>query len=180
MMGHVLLFCQVLVLAVFALAVVGKTRRGAFSEFAGSIRRLLPPSLAGWQRPVAAAVLSAEMAIVVLLAGPGSRAFGFALAVAVLLGFTGAIVAAMRAGARISCRCFGSASGRPMGLGHVVRNMILCLFSGIGLAVSQSSVGSVPAGEAAVTVVAAGVGAALTARFDDVLALFATDEASVG
>lgn len=48
-----------------------------------------------------------------------------AAALAMLVSFTGLIVIRLREGRHPPCACFGAWSARPLGTGHVVRNLVL-------------------------------------------------------
>ncbi|AWS43112.1 MauE/DoxX family redox-associated membrane protein [Streptosporangium sp. 'caverna'] len=175
-MVYLMLTCRVLLAGVFATALVGKVRgRAALDEFVASIVALgvLP-------RPVsvvaAYAVLTAEAAVILLLALPSALFLGFAAATVLLAVLTAGISAAMRRGRRAPCRCFG-ASATPLGRTHVVRNLILMAVGCIGLA-AEVAARTTPAGSAAhpagvaLAVATAAVGVLLVVRLDDLTSLF--------
>ncbi|MEV6236961.1 MauE/DoxX family redox-associated membrane protein [Lentzea sp. NPDC051838] len=120
------LVARVLLAGVFLAAVVGKVRtRQGFAEFRDSIAALVP-----WlpARAVAVAVLCGEAVAVVLLAVPGT-ALGYAVAVALLVAFCGAIAGSVYGRKAVRCKCFGAA-GDVLGPRHLVRNGVLI---GVGL-----------------------------------------------
>ncbi|WP_370947235.1 MauE/DoxX family redox-associated membrane protein [Amycolatopsis sp. cg5] len=175
-MSYAELFFRAFLLGVFLFAVLGKARgRAAFDEFARSIQglRLLPRK---WSVPTAAAVVAAEAAVVVLLAVPGTVVAGFGLASALLIGMTGAIVVAIGQGRQAPCRCFG-ASVTPLGMAHVVRNLILLATGAGGLAFAGST-GAMEPGGVLLALAAAAVGVLLVVRADDLMALFAVTQDS--
>ena len=122
------LFARVLLAAVFLAAVAGKVRtRQGFAEFRDSIAALAP-----WlpAQPVALAVLAGEAVAVVLLAVPGTG-LGYAVAVALLAMFCGAVALAVYGRKPVRCKCFG-AGGDVLGPKHLVRNGLLIAVAGAG------------------------------------------------
>ncbi|GGK99299.1 methylamine utilization protein MauE [Planomonospora parontospora subsp. parontospora] len=171
-MLYLMIACRALLAVVFAAAVAGKVRgRAAFGEFVSSIVALgvLPR-----RASVAAAyaLTAAEAAAVLLLAWPPTVPLGFAAAVGTLAVLTGGILATLRRGRRVPCRCFG-ASAAPLGRVHVARNLVLAALGGAGLAAWSAAGASAPHPAGAVlALVAAGVGALLVVRLDDLMELF--------
>ncbi|MDP4510771.1 MauE/DoxX family redox-associated membrane protein [Nonomuraea turcica] len=167
-MEYVALGCRSLVALLFLVSAASKLRgRSAYADFLAATRRLAPP----WPpvRVAAAAVVAAELAIVVLVAVPGTVRAGFALALGLLAAFTCAIAAALRRAERTPCACFG-ASDRPLGRGHLARNLILMAVSALGLLTYAPVTGDVAA---MLTAVAAGaVAAIVVALGDDLIDLF--------
>ncbi|MGP3916693.1 MauE/DoxX family redox-associated membrane protein [Nonomuraea sp. 10N515B] len=171
-MLYLMIACRALLAAVFAIALVGKVRgRTAFDEFTASIVTLgvLPR---GMSVVAAYALVAAEAVAVLLLALPWTVPLGFAAAVGTLAVLTGGILAALRGGRQAPCRCFG-ASATPLGRVHVVRNLVLAAVGGIGLAawITAGTSAPNPAG-VVLALVAAGVGALLVVRLDDLMELF--------
>ncbi|MFJ4585173.1 MauE/DoxX family redox-associated membrane protein [Streptomyces echinatus] len=185
MLGHVLLGCSILLGVVFTVSTASKVRdRTSFVAFIRSVwqLRLLPDR---WVSSVATGVVAAEAVVpVALLVGHvgvlldgwspwrALVAAGLGLGLLLLLVFTAVIVRATRQGIRAACRCFGS-SGAPLGMRHVVRNVLLAALATTGAVVAlgaeQGSVG--PLG----SVVAAAAGALLAlvfVVFDDMVELF--------
>jgi uncharacterized membrane protein YphA (DoxX/SURF4 family) len=161
--------CRCLVAVVFVLSVSGKVcSRTAFAGFVGSVGTLVP-RWRGRRRSIAAGVVAVETVIVVLLAVPATARVAAALAAVVLLGFTTAIVAALRRGSTASCRCFG-ASTVQLGRRHVVRNGLLLAAVAVATAIDQ-----VPSDPAWVVlaVIAGVIGGVLVALFDELVDLFA-------
>ncbi|MBT2369921.1 methylamine utilization protein MauE [Streptomyces sp. ISL-10] len=171
---------------VFLVASVSKLRgRAQFEEFAESVQQLgLVPRR--WGRPVAVLAAGGEVLVPFVLASPligggppavasaflSAPAFGLGLAVVLLLAFTTAIALAMRRGSGTSCRCFGTSSA-PLGVQHVVRNLLLAALAVAGLVGALthrlSAVEYLPA------VTAGGVGvvvAILCVFLDDIIDLF--------
>jgi ABC-type microcin C transport system permease subunit YejB len=165
--GYVIVACRCAVGLVFLVAVAGKVRgRSTFDAFAGSVRALLP--MARYHRQLASAVVAAEAAVPVLLALPTTARAGAAWAAVVLLAFTAAVVAALRRGPGVPCRCFG-ASTVPLGRRHVVRNALL-LAAVAGAAFPVPTAGH-PAGTA-LALFAGGCAALVITRFDEITDLF--------
>ncbi|MEU8004505.1 MauE/DoxX family redox-associated membrane protein [Catellatospora sp. NPDC049111] len=181
-MRYVLLGCVVCLGVVFAVSAISKLRsRASYAAFVASTRELLPrpwPPAA----PVALTVVVAEVAIVPLLFSVPTA--GLAVAAVLLLAFSAAIVLAVRRGVRTSCRCFGS-STKPLAGPHAVRSGVLAALAVTG-AVLAGPVGAAnvvtglhPAG-VAITLLAAGVFAALMIMFDDLVGLFAPTATPAG
>ncbi|GAA3145440.1 hypothetical protein GCM10010466_40630 [Planomonospora alba] len=171
-MLYLMITCRALLAVVFAVAVAGKVRgRAAFGEFVSSIAVLgvLPRRASA---AAAYALTAAEAAAVLLLAWPPAVPVGFAAAVGTLAVLTGGVLAALRRGRRVPCRCFG-ASAAPLGRVHVVRNLVLAALGCAGLAAWAAAGASAPhpAG-VALAIAAAGVGALLVVRLDDLMELF--------
>ncbi|MFC0112006.1 MauE/DoxX family redox-associated membrane protein [Kibdelosporangium aridum] len=167
--------CAVLMCVVFGVSAAGKLGGGRWRAFMAStgLLRLLPPSLRTW---AAGAVVVAEPAIAAALAGavvlgdPVAEVAGFAGAAALLMVFTGAIVISLRRGDRTPCRCFG-AGATPLGWPHVMRNAVLLIVAGVGLAGAAAG-GAPQPGAALVSGVAGGAFGLLLVRFDDLVDLF--------
>jgi hypothetical protein len=79
------------------------------------------------------AVIAIEALLAVLLLGGLLPIAAAILALAVLILFAGIGAAAMRRGAKIDCRCFGT-SGETLGVRTVVRAVVLALIASILLA----------------------------------------------
>ncbi|UWE09719.1 MauE/DoxX family redox-associated membrane protein [Actinacidiphila bryophytorum] len=170
-MQYVDIASRLLLLTVFLLALAGKiSSRSAWQEFVESIRAMAVIDRA--KAPAAAvATAVAEAAVVVLAAVPVRLAGSAAFVVAAgLLGcLTVAVTAVVRRGAPVPCRCFG-ASETPLGVPHVVRNLILVATALLGLAASLVQ-GHFNFGLCAVVAVfGAGLGL-LMARWDDLVSL---------
>jgi uncharacterized membrane protein YphA (DoxX/SURF4 family) len=138
----VLALAGTLILAgVFVVALVGKIRdASSFARFQQSMTVTLglSPQIA---HVVAVAVVVAEAAVPALLvlgvARPQFLRVGLALAAAVLVAFSMAIVFMLRRGVRESCHCFGSAS-RPVSRSDLVRNSSLLVIVVIAWALAPS------------------------------------------
>ncbi|MEO3802186.1 MauE/DoxX family redox-associated membrane protein [Nonomuraea sp. B1E8] len=170
-MQYVEVASRLLLVTVFAFALAGKVRgRAAWAGFVESISEMAVIGKA--VVPMAAvAVTAAEAAVIVLVLVPPRWAAtaGFVLAAVLLSCFTLAVGAVARRPAPVPCRCFGP-SETPLGVPHVVRNLILVTASLLGL------VGSLANGSADLVLgSAAGVLGAvlglLMARWDDLAAL---------
>ncbi|MBO3736969.1 MauE/DoxX family redox-associated membrane protein [Actinoplanes flavus] len=163
------LFCQIVLGLTFAVAVAGKVRsRAAWRAFAGSVADLgLVPAAA--VRPLAVLTVAAEAAVVAAMAVPGLTRPGFLLALALLAGLTGGVVAVLRAGRRVDCHCFG---GTPEAYGppHVVRNLLLLTVAGLG-AVSPPPA-TLRFAEVVPTLLAAVPAAIVAVRFVEIFAVF--------
>lgn len=155
--------------AVFLVSAASKVRgRSAFAEFAASARAIggLP---AGRAAPVAVAVVAVEAAVAVLTALPATATAGLGLAAAVLVGFSAAIVRALRREQTVRCRCFGP-SATPLGRVHVVRNLALAALAVTGLYTGPPA-GLAPAG-VVLALCAGALVAAVAVRFDEIVELF--------
>ncbi|WP_157248548.1 MauE/DoxX family redox-associated membrane protein [Nonomuraea typhae] len=165
-MLYVTIACQALLAGVFVIAVAGKVRgRAAFGEYVASIAAL---GFVPWVRPAAYALLGAEILVAVSLATPA----GLGAALLLLAVLTTGILLGLRRGRRVPCRCFG-ATAAPLGVTHVVRNLVLAGAAGAGLA-SGAFAGSAAADPAgvAVALVAAAAGVLVVVRLDDLVSLF--------
>jgi hypothetical protein len=163
---------------VFAVSALGKLRGTARLAFTESLRRLglLPGRLVP---AVAAAVIAAELTVLLGLSGavagvfdlvpavPVVRLGGVAAAAALLCVLTGGITLALRRGTTARCACFGAES-RPLSGRHLVRNTILLLVAAGALVTPAEP--ARPAG--ALLGVAAGLLIALVlVRLDDIVEL---------
>ncbi|MDJ0461232.1 hypothetical protein QMK30_06150 [Streptomyces sp. H27-C3] len=132
---------------VFLIAFVSKvSSRRSFAAFAGSVVELSPfPAAAS--RFLAFAVAAGEFLVCLLLLMPAPRAagLGFAWAAVLLLVFAVAVGCAVARGTRSACRCFG-ASTAPLGVRHIVRNLVLAVLAAGGTAVAQTTGAGHPAG----------------------------------
>ncbi|MGC4944373.1 MauE/DoxX family redox-associated membrane protein [Kribbella sp. DT2] len=160
--------CRVLLGGVFAVSAGSKlSSRAAFAEFVAATVRLT--GAAAWlARELAVGVVVAEIAVVVALMVPASTQWGFAAAIGLLGAFSVAIVRSLRRGQRAPCRCFG-ASSTPLGLQHVIRNVVLAAFGVLGI---SGATAALELGPACVVAFAALIGVALVARLDDLIGLF--------
>lgn len=156
---------------VFTLALAGKiSSRGAWSAFVESVRAMAVIDRA--KAPMAAvATAAAEAGVIVLAVIPvrwaGSAAF--VLAAGLLGCLTVAVTKVVRRGAPVPCRCFG-ASETPLGVPHVVRNVILVVTALLGLAGSLVN-GPFDLGLALVVAVFGAALGLLMTRWDDLVSL---------
>ncbi|MEU5866925.1 MULTISPECIES: MauE/DoxX family redox-associated membrane protein [unclassified Nonomuraea] len=167
-MLYVAVGCRVLLVIVFAVALASKVSgREAWRRFATSVT-----DMTTWRSPaVPFAVAAGEAAVIVLTAVPlgWAGAAGFTLAAVLLGGFTVATLLVMRRGAAVPCRCFG-ASETPLGVPHVVRNLVLVSLAVLGLVATAGS----GAADVGIAVLAGLLGAALGVlftRWDDLVSL---------
>lgn len=174
-MAYLVLACRVLLALVMLAAALGKLRsRDALTGFRASVHGLgLLPD--GWAGPVAGVVIAGELVAPALLAVPATTGAGFAVAAVVLASFTAAVLAAVLRRRRVPCRCFG-ASGRPLGVSHLVRNAALTAaaagagWASLGLAQTPLEPGGV-----VLAIGAAAVVALLVIAFDDLVSLFVAE-----
>jgi hypothetical protein len=174
LMSYLLVACRMLLLGVFVVALAGKARRrSAYREFVSSVAALgvVPHRMSG---VVAAVVTTVEAAVVLLLAAPATVLAGFGLATVLLAVFTTGILLALRKGRRAPCHCFG-ASSTPLGVVHVVRNLVLIAVGVAGLLSGLVATGHAPhpAG-LLLAVTAALLGLVPVLRMDDLMVLFST------
>ncbi len=108
--------------------------RVAVAEF-----HLLPARLVGL---FAGLIVLAELAAAVLLVSGMAVELGLAVAVALLLIFTFAVVRVLQRGQTVACRCFGQLSAGPLSWTTVARNGALAVVGGVSLA-AHAGVGSV-------------------------------------
>jgi hypothetical protein len=161
--------CRAALIVVFALAFAGKVRgAAAWRAFVQSLAAF--GVSAAWARPPAAAAIAAveAAAVALLVAAPAP---GFALALALLAVFTGAMVVALGRGQRAPCRCFG-ASERPIGPAHLARNAILLAVACAGLAAGVNGSPSTGLHESIATLLTGGMAGFVVTRWDDLLFLF--------
>ena len=166
MSGYLELGCRGVLAGVLLVSLAGKLRgRAAYAAFVAATKSLLATGdrQAGVLAPL---TIAAEIGTVVALAiGPA----GLVAAAALLGCFTGALVLALRRGSVAPCRCFG-ASTTPIGLHHVVRNVVLIGLAAAGL-IAGAAPGDPPVEPAAlaITALAVGVCVLVTARLDDLV-----------
>jgi hypothetical protein len=134
-----LIFCRWSIGLTFAVSALGKA--SAMGSFRNAIVDfgLLPARMTG---AVAAAVVGAEGLVAALEAvGSVLASVGFALALALLAGFSAILVRALRKKADVSCNCFGS-SERKISWFDVARNAVLalCCAGGLWTAVAGTAV----------------------------------------
>ncbi|MER7788549.1 MauE/DoxX family redox-associated membrane protein [Streptomyces sp. NPDC097640] len=171
-MAYVLLTCRLLLGGVFVVSAASKLRgRAAFREFEGAARDMGAP--ARFLRLVALTVIGAECLIPPLLVAPPGGLAGLALASALLVVLTGAIVNVLRQNKKTSCACFGPSTA-PIGRRHLVRNGALIAVAGLGIAAALGGAPAIPGhpGGIATAAFAALVGILLVVATDDIAALF--------
>jgi hypothetical protein len=169
-MNFLELGCRGALVTVFALAAAGKVRsRSSWEAFVGSLDKLgLPTAVPA--RPFGALVVALEAAVPALLViWPLG---GFALALALLTMFSGALALTLARGQQATCRCFG-ASDQPIGLAHLVRNALLIALAvtgGVGAYLPTPEGGDL--GGAIAAVLGGSLAGFLITRWDDLLFLF--------
>lgn len=171
-MAYVMVGLRAAVGMVFLVAAVSKSGgRGSFERFRDGVA-VLVPQVAPAATVVAVAVALVEWGVVVLLAVPGTVPAGFGLAGSALAVFVAVLVAAVRRGVGVPCRCFGS-SARPVGVAGLWRNGLLWGAAVAGL-VLQPFASAIPGGVGSVAFAAvAGALAGLVLVFlDEVVELF--------
>ena len=133
-MAFLAISCRALLALVFLISGASKvySRRG-FAAFSQSVQRL-GSSRPGLVRPVAIAVIAAELAVAGLLASPPAAAgiAGCAGAGLLLAVYCAVIARALGRGERVPCRCFGPSAGE-LSWRHVVRNVALISVALLGL-----------------------------------------------
>lgn len=175
-MMYVAVGARYLLACVFLISFVGKVRGHArYAEYVTATGRLMPrPVLARVPaRVVAPAVVVAEAAIVILLAVPATVLPGLVLSCLLLAVFAGATAAALRRGDHAPCHCFGS-SQRAVGVGHVVRNVLLALVAVAGMVAAAADARPLDAAQTTVVAGAAVVAAVLFVIADDIADVFRT------
>lgn len=173
-MGYLTLAARCLIGVVFAVSALSKLRtRAAYRAFAVWLADL--PIVTARGRAAAAPILvSTEVTIVTLVALPWLPQAGLLLAVAVLAAFAMGTVAVIRRGAREPCQCFG-ASAAPLGIRHVLRDIVLCVVAGAGAAGAAGHLPARPAG-IALSLLAGAVCAALVVFLDDIAAILTSPQ----
>lgn len=167
-MAYFHLGVRLLLIGVLLWAAVAKVRRRSFTDFASSVvtlglTRTLPAA-----RRVAVLVVTAEFAVVGMLAVPVTARVGLAAAAGMLMVFTVVIARAVRSGVGASCQCFGSGS-KPPTVTHAVCNGVLTIVAGAG-AVASSDGAPHPVGASLVVALAA-LGTVLVVFVDDLVDL---------
>ncbi|WP_425576998.1 MauE/DoxX family redox-associated membrane protein [Streptomyces kunmingensis] len=157
----------------FLASAVSKTSSGrSFRLFLESVGNmpLVPPT---GVRLVALGVIFAEISILVLLLWPSAaaQAVAFLVAAGLLAVFALSIAVAIRRGATTPCRCFGS-SAVPLGMRHLLRNLVLAGFAGLGTRLVLDPGEPMHPGGAVIAAVSGAVLAALIAALDDIVELY--------
>ena len=117
------LFCQLILLLLFASSVVQKLRDHIAYEQHVEGFAIVP---AKWVAPLAWLATCAECLVVVLLLGGlfwnGMRLSGLLLALVLLFVFTGALISVVARGLQVHCGCFG-ADEHPVSTTSLIRNI---------------------------------------------------------
>lgn len=163
-MALVVVACQVLLAAVFAVSAFTKLRSGAALRAFSSSLVMLPVRVR-WSAAVVVAAVEAVVPVAMLF-----PAVGLSMSGALLVCFSAGIALSIRRGMRASCRCFG-ASEVPLGPSHLVRNGLLLAVVVLGGA-NLAAPGDLTAAGLTIAAVAGLVGAILLIVFDDIADLF--------
>jgi hypothetical protein len=127
---YLLVFFRVTIGLLFLISATGKLRDTAAFQEAVVDFQLLPRS---WSRAVALGVPGAELCVVLLVAAGGPLLLvGFALAAALLLVFSTALVTVLRRDFTVTCNCFGP-TVRRVSIYDVIRNAILIACALLGI-----------------------------------------------
>jgi hypothetical protein len=121
-LSHLLFFCRMVVLLVFAISSLGKVL--ALKEFQMTIREfgLLPRP---WARPAALIFVGSEILVVLaMLAGGSWLPLGFLVGLTLLIVFAGALIVVLRKKQDMSCNCFGRSDHR-ISWYDPIRNLLL-------------------------------------------------------
>lgn len=120
----------------FATAAVHKLRDWAYFRASLENYRVLPGALVA---PAGAIAVAAELAAVVTLPFPGTRAAGAIVGAALLAAYALAIAVNLKRGrTRIDCGCFGAARRERIAPWMVLRNVVLAV-AALGAAVPIAS-----------------------------------------
>lgn len=128
--AYVAIGCQAAVAVTFARAAVTKMGATAFGDFREWLVlgvRVPPPVV----RPVAVAVVAAEVATAMAVSLPAAAMVGFGTATLLSAVFTAVVAAMWRREVAVPCRCFG-AGHSPPGATHLARNGALLLIAAVG------------------------------------------------
>jgi hypothetical protein len=174
-MAYAALTCRALVGLVFAVSASGKVRSVTAYRGFGSWLASLPVPLAD-NRALPPALAVAETAIVVLVAVPATAVAGLALAALTLAVLTAGTAVAVRRGAPVNCRCFGS-SRAPLAARHVARNGFLLAVAVAG-ALGTGAVAARPA-DIVLSLLAAVAAATFVVFLDDLAAVAGRDPAGL-
>jgi hypothetical protein len=132
-MTYTSLACRLVCCLVFAASSYGKLNsKSAFRDFVTWIGAL-SASFARVRTPLAIAIAASEVLIVLLIAIPRSYAAGLALAACLFAIFGIGMLVIIRSRRTIGCNCFGSSSA-PVGIRHLVRNVLLYSIAVAGIA----------------------------------------------
>ncbi|MCP3799840.1 hypothetical protein NLX83_11295 [Allokutzneria sp. A3M-2-11 16] len=130
-MTYLVLACRGVLIGVFLVSLFGKLRtRTAYRAFVASTATLLPTTVTR-ARQLAPLTIAAEFTVTCTLATDPFARFGLVMAAALLLCFTMTLFHALLRGNTTPCRCFGSL--KPIGPGHVLRNIALIAVAMTGL-----------------------------------------------
>ncbi|WP_432746904.1 hypothetical protein H7827_20770 [Streptomyces sp. JH002] len=167
-MTYVLLSCQVLLAVVFLVSATGKLRPSGVRALRRTLRELgLPARLVPF---TAGATITAEAAAGLLVLPTPTARYGLLLAALLLAALTAGVARVVIGRQAVSCACFGP-SVRPLRGVHLVRNGLLLLAAGCGLALLPAA-GPAHAEVLAVAVAVGSVAALVLIGLDDITELF--------
>lgn len=178
-MQYLALLCVSILGGTFLVSLASKLWPGAaIRAFIDSLR-MLPIPGARWPEHLAVVALSGEAACILALLLPGTREWGFALSVVVLVVYTGMLTIALRHGSTQPCRCFGLASNRPISRVDITRNLLLISLGVTGFLATDAAARqpTSPSG-AAIAILAGLLLAAAVSLLDDLRWAFARHEFS--
>ncbi|MGH2856125.1 MAG: TlpA family protein disulfide reductase [Solirubrobacteraceae bacterium] len=162
--GSVVLAARLLLAAVFALAAAGKLLDAEGASEA--VRAFGGPARAA--RPIALALIAAELAValgLIVSAAAWWAAIGAAL---LLVALSLAVARSLRRGERPDCHCFGQLHSARIGVPTLARNLLLCAIALAAVMHGRADMGAsatawvVSVGETGWVVVACGVACAAT------------------
>lgn len=172
-MAYGALLGRCLIGLVFAASAFAKVRSPrAYREFASWLNAL-PVPLAR-NRALPAALATAEAAIVILVAVPGTVTAGLALASGCVAVMAAGTAVVMKRGASVACWCFGP-SRSPLGTRHLVRDCVLLVAAVTG--VLGTGRDAVSTAGVALSLAAAFAGATFVVFADDLIAVLGIDPA---
>jgi hypothetical protein len=132
-MTYTSLACRCICCLVLAASSYGKLHsKPAFRDFISWIASLSALSVRV-RTPLAATIAAGEVFAVLLIAIPRSYVAGMAVASCLFAAFSIGMLVILRSKRAVGCNCFGSSSG-PVGIRHVVRNVLLCSIAVAGVA----------------------------------------------
>lgn len=132
-MTYTSLVCRLICCLVLAASSYGKLNsKSAFREFIAWIGTL-SALFARVRTALAIAITVGEVLIVLLIAIPASYAVGLALASCLFAIFSIGMLVIISSGRTIGCNCFGTSSA-PVGIRHLIRNVLLCSIAVAGIA----------------------------------------------
>jgi uncharacterized membrane protein YphA (DoxX/SURF4 family) len=169
--AEALTFCRAVIGLTFAISAFGKMRDlDAFVDGMRSFEILSPR----WHRPVAWAVLAAELVVVVTqLLGYGAIFTGLVLALALLAAYTAVLGFALARRPEVRCNCFGPAN-RAVSTMDLVRNGLLAAVAVGGLVALSARPPDQSLADVALVVFAAASAVLVLANLDNIVSVVRT------